>query len=184
MVKTIMALEAERLSARGGKSHSFKSTPLRGSTYNPVLDFIGGLMAIQWTHSVDTVDWGELSELYRIAPLGTKSAAWLRTAYSNSMFKCIALDGETIVAAGRAVADGVDCSYLCDIVVHPSYQGSGLGKQLIQELIDLSKGHRKIILYAVPGREPFYEKFGFRRMNTAMAIFSDPQKAAAEGYTQ
>ena len=141
-------------------------------------------MAIQWMQSIDTVDWDEMSELYRIAPLGTKSADWLRTAYSNSMFKCIAFDGKKVVAAGRAVADGVDCSYLCDIVVHPTYQGSGLGKQLIQELIDLSKDHRKIILYAVPGREPFYEKFGFRRMNTAMAIFSDPEKAAADGYTQ
>lgn len=141
-------------------------------------------MAIHWTHSTDTIDWDELSELYRIAPLGSKSGDWLRTAYQNSMFKCIALDGERIVAAGRAVADGVDCAYLCDIVVHPANQGSGLGKELIQKLIDLSKGHRKIILYAVPGREPFYEKFGFRRMNTAMAIFADPLKAKADGFTQ
>lgn len=141
-------------------------------------------MAIRWMQSPDAVDWDELSELYRIAPLGTKSGDWLKTAYSNSMFKRFAFDGEKIVAAGRAVADGVDCAYLCDIVVHPAYQGSGLGRELIQSLVDLSRGHRKIILYAVPGREPFYAKFGFRRMNTAMAIFSDPEKAAAEGYTQ
>jgi GNAT superfamily N-acetyltransferase len=140
-------------------------------------------MTIRWTHSIDAIDWDELSELYRIAPLGRKSGEWLKTAYSNSMFKCLGFDGEKVVAAGRAVADGVDCSYLCDIVVHPAHQGSGLGKALIQTLIDLSRGHRKIILYAVPGREPFYEKFGFRRMNTAMAIFADPQKAAADGYT-
>ena len=82
------------------------------------------------------------------------------------------------------MADGVDCSYLCDIVVHPDQQGTGLGRTLIQSLVDLSRGHRKIILYAVPGREPFYEKFGFRRMNTAMAIFDNPAKAAADGYTQ
>lgn len=141
-------------------------------------------MAIHWTQTIDTVDWDEMSELYRIAPLGTKSGDWLRTAYSNSMFKSFAFDDGKIIAAGRAVADGVDCSYLCDIVVHPSHQGSGLGKELIQRLVDLSRGHRKIILYAVPGREPFYAKFGFRRMNTAMAIFADPQRAAADGYTQ
>ncbi len=141
-------------------------------------------MAIRWVHSTESVDWNEMSELYRIAPLGSKSGEWLKTAYSNSMFKCLAFEGDRIVAAGRAVADGVDCSYLCDIVVHPSHQGSGLGKELIQNLIGLSKGHRKIILYAVPGREPFYEKFGFRRMNTAMAIFADPSRAVADGYTQ
>jgi ribosomal protein S18 acetylase RimI-like enzyme len=141
-------------------------------------------MTIVWAHSTDSVDWHELSELYRIAPLGNKSADWLKTAFSNSMFSCLAFDGDRIVAAGRAVADGVDCSYLCDIVVHPAYQGAGLGKELIHRLVDLSTGHRKIILYAVPGREPFYERFGFRRMKTAMAIFADPEKAAAEGYTQ
>ena len=141
-------------------------------------------MAIEWTQSTDAIDWNEMSELYRIAPLGSKSGDWLKTAYSNSMFKCLAFDRGKIIAAGRAVADGVDCSYLCDIVVHPAYQGSGLGKELIQRLVGLSKGHRKIILYAVPGREPFYGKFGFRRMNTAMAIFEDPIRAAADGCTQ
>lgn len=137
------------------------------------------MMTIHWAQTIDAVDWDEMSELYRIAPLGTKSSDWLKTAYSNSMFKSLAFDDKRIIAAGRAVADGVDCSYLCDIVVHPSYQGSGLGKELIQRLVDLSRGHRKIILYAVPGREPFYAKFGFRRMNTAMAIFSDPQKSSS-----
>lgn len=141
-------------------------------------------MQISWTQSIDAVDWDEMSELYRIAPLGNKSAESLRTTYANSMFKCLAMKDGKIIAAGRALADGVDCSYLCDIVVHPGYQGLGLGKVLIQRLVELSKGHRKIILYAVPGREPLYEKFGFRRMNTAMAIFSDPLRAVADGYTQ
>lgn len=141
-------------------------------------------MALTWTTSIESVDWGELSELYRIAPLGTKSGDWLKTAYTNSMFKWLAYDDGKIVAAGRAVADGVDCSYLCDIVVHPAHQGAGLGRQLIQRLIRASRGHRKIILYAVPGREPFYEKFGFRRMKTAMAIFVDADSAAVGGYTE
>ena len=141
-------------------------------------------MQISWTQSIDAVDWDEMSELYRIAPLGNKSAESLRTTYANSMFKCLAMKDGKIIAAGRALADGVDCSYLCDIVVHPGYQGLGLGKVLIQRLVELSKGHRKIILYAVPGREPLYEKFGFRRMNTAMAMFSDPLRAVADGYTQ
>jgi predicted N-acetyltransferase YhbS len=138
---------------------------------------------IRWIDSDDAGDWTELSELYRIAPLGTKSGEWLKTAYANSRLKFFACDGEKVVAAGRAVADGLDCSYLCDIVVHPAYQGSGLGRELIQRLVSASKGHRKIILYAVPGREPFYAKFGFRRMKTAMAIFADPAKAATDGYT-
>ena len=138
---------------------------------------------IQWSSSTDSLDWAELSELYRLAPLGNKSPAWLQTAFSNSMFKFFALENGALIAAGRAVADGVDCSYICDIVVHPSHQGRGLGREIIERLVAASRGHRKIILYSVPGKEQFYRRFGFRRMRTAMAIFDDADKAASNGYT-
>lgn len=141
-------------------------------------------MTIRWSESIEGIDWDAMSTLYRIAPLGDKRATWLRTAYSNSMFRLVAYDGDDIVAAGRAVADGVDCAYLCDIVVHPDRQGTGVGSELIERLVGLCGSHRKIILYAVPGREPFYARFGFRRMTTAMAIFEHPDKAAADGYTE
>ena len=138
---------------------------------------------IQWSSSTDSLDWAELSELYRLARLGNKSPAWLQTAFSNSMFKFFALENGALIAAGRAVADGVDCSYICDIVVHPSHQGRGLGREIIERLVAASRGHRKIILYSVPGKEQFYRRFGFRRMRTAMAIFDDADKAASNGYT-
>jgi predicted N-acetyltransferase YhbS len=137
---------------------------------------------LQWTDSIDSVDWQELSELYRLAPLGNKAPEWLQRAFGNSMFRCIVREEGRIVGAGRAVADGVDCSYVCDIAVLPSHQGQGIGKRIVQRLVDASRGHRKIILYAVPGREPFYRTFGFRRMRTAMAIFENPERAAADGY--
>ena len=70
---------------------------------------------------------------------------------TNSMFRLFAFESSRLVAAGRALADGRDCAYLCDIAV-------------------------------VPGKETFYEGFGFRRMTTAMAIFEDPTKAYANGY--
>jgi citrate lyase synthetase len=58
----------------------------------------------------------------------------------------------------------------------------GLGKQIISKLVNLSQGHRKIILYAVPGKESFYRKFGFKRMSTAMAIFENQARALEQGY--
>jgi predicted N-acetyltransferase YhbS len=69
------------------------------------------------------------------------------------------------------LADGRDCSYICDIAVHPAHQGRGLGKEVVARLVRLSASHRKIILCAVSGREAFYEGFGFRRMTTARVIF-------------
>ena len=135
-----------------------------------------------WSDSLDNLDWDELSALYRAAPLGDKPPAWLRTAFGNSMFRCFAFDNGRLVAAGRVLADGRDCAYLCDIAVLPSHQGQGLGRHIVSRLLELSRGHRKIILYAVPGREGLYQSLGFRRMRTAMAIFEDQSNAYVRGY--
>lgn len=139
-------------------------------------------MTYRWSESIDALNWDELAALYRAAPLGNKTPQGLKVAFGNSMFCCFVYDGEVLVGAGRVLADGVDCAYLCDVALLPSHQGTGLGQQLVARLVDMSRGHGKIILYAVPGKEPFYRKFGFRRMRTAMAIFRDPEAAASRGY--
>lgn len=139
-------------------------------------------MALEWKHAVEGVDWDEMSALYLAAPLGIKSAAHLQKVFGNSLYKCFVYDGGKLVAAGRALADGGDCSYLCDIAVLPSHQGTGLGKQIVNYLLEQSRGYRKIILYAVPGKEPFYRKFGFLRMTTAMAIFENQDQQLERGY--
>ena len=139
-------------------------------------------MSLVWSDSLEHFDWAALSALYRAAPLGDKDPATLKTAFSNSMFRCFVYEGGKLVGVGRALADGADCSYICDIAVLPSHQGSGLGKQIVAKLVDRSRGHKKIILYSVPGREPFYRKFGFKRMATAMAIFENQALALERGY--
>jgi ribosomal protein S18 acetylase RimI-like enzyme len=136
---------------------------------------------LTWLYSQDTIDWDELSRLYKAAPLGDKKPDDLKTAFTNSMFKCFVFDHGQLVGVGRALADGIDCSYLCDIAVLPDYHGHGIGKSIVTTLIELSKGHKKIILYANPGKEAFYKKLGFKRMSTAMAIFEDQDQALARG---
>ena len=138
-------------------------------------------MTLEWIYSLENLDWEELSRLYQAAPLGYKEPSDLKIAFSNSMFKCFVYDSGKLIAAGRALADGIDCSYICDIAVHPSHQGIGLGKEVVTKLVNLSKGHKKIILYAALGKEPFYRKLGFKRMVTAMAIFKNQVQALENG---
>jgi len=138
-------------------------------------------MAVTWIDSAENVDWGELSSLYRLAPLGNKSAEHLRTVFSNSRLKFFAYQGSTLIAAGRALSDGADCSYICDLAVLPTHQGCGVGRELLSRLVDASRGHAKIILYSVPGKEGFYRKMGFMRLTTAMAIFRNQTAAIACG---
>ena len=122
-----------------------------------------------------------MSNLYKIAPLGDKKPKDLKTVFLNSKFKCFVYINKTLIGAGRALADGVDCSYVCDIVIHPDFQAQGIGKNIVNKLIEFSKDHQKIILYSIPGRENFYEKLGFAKMNTAMAIFKDQKRAIEIG---
>ena len=138
-------------------------------------------MALEWIYSLENVDWEELSQLYLAAPLGHKDPSDLKVAFSNSMFKCFVYDSGRLIAAGRALADGRDCSYICDVAVHPDHQGIGLGKEVVTKLVTLSHGHKKIILYAAVGKEPFYRKLGFKRMATAMAIFKNQVQALENG---
>ena len=138
-------------------------------------------MTLTWTYSTENVDWEELSALYLVAPLGQKDPGDLRVAFGNSMFKCFVYDAGKLVAAGRALADGRDCSYICDVAVLPGHQGLGLGRALVSKLVEFSKEHKKIILYAAKGKEPFYKKLGFKRMTTAMAIFKNEAQALQNG---
>jgi citrate lyase synthetase len=139
-------------------------------------------VSLEWKYSTDGVDWEELSALYRAAPLGEKNPLHLQKVFSNSMFKCFVYENSRLVGSGRALADGADCSYVCDVAVLPSHQGLGLGKQIVSHLVEESRGHKKIILYAVPGKESFYRKIGFLRMATAMAIFENQQQQLECGY--
>jgi ribosomal protein S18 acetylase RimI-like enzyme len=136
---------------------------------------------ITWVHDSSSIDWQELSDLYRIAPLGDKPPDALRTVMGNSRFTCFAYDGEILVGAGRALADGLDAAYIADVAVHPDWQGRGLGQAIVGQLVELASGHKKIILYANPGKEGFYRKLGFKRMPTAMAIWRDPAEALRSG---
>ena len=139
---------------------------------------------MEWLLDQDSIDWVALSDLYRIAPLGDKRPDELKLAFSNSLYKCFVLEEGVLIGAGRAVADGIDCSYLCDIAVHPKFRGRGLGRDITVKLREFSAGHKKIILYANPGTERFYEKLGFRRMRTAMAIFRDQDRAIRNGLVE
>ncbi|AXF86012.1 hypothetical protein DTO96_101752 [Ephemeroptericola cinctiostellae] len=137
-----------------------------------------------WSDVIEPLNWDELSALYREAPLGDKKPADLKTVFTNSRFRCFVYENGRLIGVGRALSDGMDCSYICDVAILPSHQNQGLGQAIVAKLVALSVGHKKIILYAVPGKEGFYKKLGFKSMTTAMAIFSNEQGALDGGYVK
>lgn len=134
-----------------------------------------------WVYDDKNIDWEELTTLYKIAPLGNKNPDDLKIAFNNSMYKCFVYDGTILIGVGRAIADGVDVSYLCDVAVHPEYQRCGIGKQIVRKLLEFSTGYNKILLFASMGKEPFYKQLGFDKMTTAMAIFKNRERVLEMG---
>jgi ribosomal protein S18 acetylase RimI-like enzyme len=127
---------------------------------------------MQWVFEQGGVNFRELAELYRIT-LGARRPDDLRIAFTNSRFKVFAFDDGRLVGAGRALADGVDAAYLCDVAIHPDYQGRGLGRELMAQLHRLTRGHRKVILYAAAGKEGFYRRLGFEPLPNAMVVWGE-----------
>lgn len=76
------------------------------------------------------------------------------------------IDGKTI-AMGRALFDFGYTAYISDIIVDPEYQGKGVGKKIVERLIELVKENVvetdfiQFVLVAAPGKSGFYEKLGF-----------------------
>ena len=72
-----------------------------------------------WSDDIQQLNWDELSALYREAPLGHKNPVDLKTVFTNSRFRCFVYENERLVGVGRALSDGLDCSYICDVAILP-----------------------------------------------------------------
>ncbi|MFZ9945573.1 MAG: GNAT family N-acetyltransferase [Vulcanococcus sp.] len=69
-----------------------------------------------------------------------------------------------LVGFARCTGDGVIEATVWDVAVHPLYQGVGLGKQLMNYVIDLLRDQEveRITLFADPGVVDFYGAQGWQ----------------------
>lgn len=88
-------------------------------------------------------------------------------AMKNTLFRVSVFDGEKIIGMARMIGDmGLDY-FIKDVVVRPEYQKMGVGKLLVNELLNfirkngISGTNIFVELCAEPDKIPFYEKFGF-----------------------
>lgn len=131
------------------------------------------------------IDWEEAATVIQRAPLGLRrrDAEQLRRAFDSSYAVVYVFDSTKLIGMGRALCDGEYQAAIYDVVLLPEYQGKGIGRHIMKRLCDQLPPYN-ILLYAVPGKEGFYEKCGFRKMCTAMAILnpqvSDPEYGLLE----
>jgi ribosomal protein S18 acetylase RimI-like enzyme len=141
-------------------------------------------MAIELRFEIAGIDWLEAVEIFHRAPLGIREPQKLKRACENSDLVCTAYQDGKLIGMGRALTDGEYQAAIYDLVVLPEYQRQGIGR-MIMDAIHRRLDAGMIILYAVPGKEAFYEKLGYHRLLTGMGRrLKDVERFRAEGYIE
>ena len=92
-----------------------------------------------------------------------------QAALSNSLYTVAVFENSQAVGMGRLIGDGMYL-VIADIVVNPVYQGKGIGSKIVSMLIEYTTkelpdgGRTSIQLISEKGKEPLYEKLGFKRI--------------------
>lgn len=124
---------------------------------------------------VKDMDWIQLFKLYEKAGLlgrfvKNNELSKIQLAFEASYKVVTAWDGVILVGAGRMLSDGICYGAIFDVGVLPEYQKRGIGKGLIQELLNGNE-HMPIHLTSTFGNEEFYKKLGFKKHKTAFSKY-------------
>ena len=101
-----------------------------------------------------------------------ESVGWNRMEdeYNNplmtSYYHIAVYEDDKMVGYIDSVSNGVTDAYIQDLMVHPDYQGKGLGTELMNQMIAYLKENRIYIISVVfeESLKPFYDRFGFSSM--------------------
>jgi len=110
---------------------------------------------------------GEHKELWESVGWGTVDTEMSAHSLANSVYGVVVVWEGNTVGMGRIVGDGAMYFYIQDVAVLPEHQNSGLGKWIMERLIDFIKKSRHSNgvafagLFASEGKDKFYKRLGF-----------------------
>ena len=89
----------------------------------------------------------------------------LEYALQNSWYTYSAYNGDQLIGFGRLISDGIIHALILDLIILPEYQRKGIGKVILEQLVNKCKKHqiRDIQLFSATDKFGFYEKSGFTR---------------------
>ncbi|HIK31612.1 MAG TPA: GNAT family N-acetyltransferase [Oscillatoriales cyanobacterium M59_W2019_021] len=122
-------------------------------------------------------------DLYQIQSLFQVGAFWARDrqiedwaiAIANSNPIITVWDGSRLIGFARATSDCIYRATIWDVVIHPDYQGCGLGRKLVETLVSHPRLNRVERIYLMTTRQQrFYERIGFEEnTSTTMVLYNN-----------
>ena len=129
------------------------------------------------------VDWKAVSNILKDVGMGYYEPDLHKKAFNNSYVTVFVYHDNRMIGFGRAISDGVYQGAIYDCAVVPEFQGEGIGKTIMDEILS-RLSHCNLILYASPGKEGFYQALGFRKMKTGMAFFRQEDQMMERGFVE
>jgi len=84
---------------------------------------------------------------------------------------CFSLyDNELQIGFARVVTDYSTFGYIADVIISPNYRGQGLGKWLVETVVNDPRWSNKFLLLATDDAHKLYEKYGFKQSAKLMSI--------------
>ena len=88
---------------------------------------------------------------------------------NQSWYAIYAFDEKKLVGMGRVISDGVVTGIICGVGVLPNYQSKGIGKEMLNRIIQHCEQNGVIPqLMCVENLESYYEFFGFKKFSIGM----------------
>jgi ribosomal protein S18 acetylase RimI-like enzyme len=129
------------------------------------------------------VNWQFVAETLKRVGMAYAEPAAHRKSFENSQVTVFIRQKGQLIGFGRAISDGVFQTAIYDVAIIPEYQARGIGTIIIKTIMD-KFSNCNFILYAALGKEGFYQKLGFRKMKTGMALFLKAELMKERGFTQ
>ena len=87
----------------------------------------------------------------------------------QSWYAIYAFDEHQLVGMGRVISDGVITAIICGVCVLPNYQSIGIGKELLNRLIEHCE-QKEVIpqLMCIESLESYYKELGFKKFSIGM----------------
>ena len=114
----------------------------------------------------------QIVELYKAnAWSSAEKPSELKNALLNSHSLITAWDKDHLVGLGNAISDGYLVVYYPHLLVHPKYQGKGIGNRIVDKLQEKYKDFHMQMLTADGKAIDFYKKVGFEKAGETMPMW-------------
>ncbi len=95
----------------------------------------------------------------------------LYKALMNSDSLITAWDGNRLVGLGNAISDGYLVVYYPHLLVHPDYQGKGIGRMIVDRFQKKYENFHQQMLTADGRAIDFYRKCGFEKAGSTQSMW-------------